>query len=398
MTEVRIQLGGETFSVPIVPLVANSLMFQHNPALLTRPYAVQRRVSADNLRVFLSAMTGATPEITAANAADLALLCDEFGFTTLAQRVTQFRAAQSPIGQAVRRDFGAAQVDPAELQELRAAVVKLQNDSAAQKRQIALLQAASQQSTVARLEEDNARLQRLVTEHQTRIAALQSEISQLRDEPPQIQPKGPVERPAAKSVPAAKASPLLPSTRQFAPRGNSLEGIIACLSRECGGNVHDRGVVIVTCSKTSTDNLVDAAKNAADLRADSHFWSAHRNKSESIPHARNNWLCYDFQARRIVPTHYAIRSLYCGGVNRANLKSWLVELSSDGTNWTEIDRRENNPELNDRNVTRTFPVSKSKDGRFIRIVNIGRNHHGNDCLSISGFEVFGTLIDRAGCD
>jgi hypothetical protein len=391
MAEVRIQLGDETFSVPIVPLVTHCLTFQHNPGLLVHPYAVQRQVSATNLRLFLSAICGLTLEITPANAPDLMLLSDEFGFTALARRLEQ-----SPLDQAVRRDFGAVRVDTTQLHELTAAVAKLQSDSAAQRRQIAVLQAASQQSeilkvTVARLEEDNARLQRLVSEHETCIAELQQQVSQLQGD-------SVVKRQSAKSVPAAKVSPLLPSMRQFAPNGSGLEGIIACLSRECGGNVHDRGVVVVTSSKTSTDNSVDAAKNAADLRADSHIWSAFRNKSDNIPHTRNNWLCYDFKARRIVPTHYSIRSLYCGGVNRGNPKSWLVEVSSDGTNWTEIDHRENNAELNDRNVTRTFQVSQSEEGRFIRLVNIGRNHHGNDCLSISGFEVFGTLIERARCD
>jgi hypothetical protein len=57
------------------------------------------------------------------------------------------------------------------------------------------------------------------------------------------------------------------------------------------------------------DNLLKyAAKNAVDLETISHFLSAFRKKTEDIPHTRNNWVCYDFKERRIVPTYYAIRT------------------------------------------------------------------------------------------
>jgi hypothetical protein len=103
-------------------------------------------------------------------------------------------------------------------------------------------------------------------------------------------------------------------------------GIIAHLTRECGGNVHDRHVVDITYgsfekeidganphSGAYADNSLFAAKKAADLETDSYFHSAYRYDSEDIPHTRNNWICYDFNEGRIVPMQYTIRTWHCSG-------------------------------------------------------------------------------------
>jgi hypothetical protein len=78
-----------------------------------------------------------------------------------------------------------------------------------------------------------------------------------------------------------------------------LEGIISYFTREHGGNVHDRGIVKITSSEPYSDSSSYAAKNVADLTADSWFYSKN---------APNQWLCYDFGDRRINLTHYSIRS------------------------------------------------------------------------------------------
>jgi hypothetical protein len=103
---------------------------------------------------------------------------------------------------------------------------------------------------------------------------------------------------------------------------NVPDGIIAHLTRECGGNVHDRHAVDITSGSFEKetcganphsgayDNLLRyAAKNAFDLETDSPFLSAYRDEEGVIPHTRNNWLCYDFKERRIVPSHYTIAQM-----------------------------------------------------------------------------------------
>jgi hypothetical protein len=183
------------------------------------------------------------------------------------------------------------------------------------------------------------------------------------------------------------------------------DGIIAHLTREYGGHVHDHQVVDITSGSFEKEtaganphsgvfnNGPDyAAKNAADLEAVSRFGSAYRWGKENIRYTRNNWLCYDFKERKIVPTHYAIRS-NGGDMGWHHLRSWLVETSADGENWQEVAREENNKQLNGRYFTGIFVIGDSRECRFIRLVNIGRNHIGSDHLQISAWEIFGTLID-----
>jgi hypothetical protein len=183
------------------------------------------------------------------------------------------------------------------------------------------------------------------------------------------------------------------------------DGIIGYLTRECGGNVHKRHVVDVTCGSFEKETHGPdphsgawdndpryAAKNAADLETGSEFMSACRDKEEDVPHTRNNWICYDFKERRIVPTHYTIRT-NGGWPGCTHLKSWLVETSADGENWREVACEENNWQLNGKHFTGTFPVVGGGECRFIRLVNIGRNHRGSDCLWISAWEIFGSLIE-----
>jgi hypothetical protein len=179
--------------------------------------------------------------------------------------------------------------------------------------------------------------------------------------------------------------------------------MIAHLTRECGGNVHDRHVVDVTCGSFEKeihganphsgayDNKSEwAAKNAADLETDSYFYSAYRYGY--IPHTRNNWICYNFKERRIVPTHYTIRTNRDGPGN-PHLKSWLVETSVDGEVWREVAREEDNKQLNGKYFTGTFAVADGGECRFIRLVNIGRNHDRDDCLHICAWEIFGSLVE-----
>jgi hypothetical protein len=148
------------------------------------------------------------------------------------------------------------------------------------------------------------------------------------------------------------------------------DGIIAHRTRECGGNVHDRHVVDVTCGSFEKetwganpqsgayDNRPDrAAKSAADLEADSDFFSPYRDdEEEDIPRTRNNWVCYGFKERRIVPTHYTIRTNIFGPGN-FHLRSWLVETLADGESWREVAHEEDNEQLNGSKFTGTFEVA-----------------------------------------
>jgi hypothetical protein len=92
-----------------------------------------------------------------------------------------------------------------------------------------------------------------------------------------------------------------------------------------------------------------------------------------------------------VPTHYTIRTNWNGpGWN--HLKSWLVETSVDGKSWRDVAREEDNERLNGKWFTGTFAVARGGECRFIRLVNIGKNHYGDDQLLITAQSQCLTII------
>jgi hypothetical protein len=89
------------------------------------------------------------------------------------------------------------------------------------------------------------------------------------------------------------------------------------------------------------------------------------------------------------PTHYSSHP------HSSNLyvHSWIVEGSLDDSNWSILDRRENNDEMTSAHPIGTFTVSHSDESRFLQLRQIGKNAAGNDCLVLYAFELFGQLIE-----
>ena len=160
-------------------------------------------------------------------------------------------------------------------------------------------------------------------------------------------------------------------------KSDPLDGIIARLTRECGGNVHKKGVIEVTrgCSAWPPEHAVDLGSGS-----EAHFYDSQ--------------VCYDFRGWRVNPAGYSIRSAYYapGGPHP---KSWVLEVSNDGSegSWKVVDSRENNSDLNDYCVTRNFAISAPASGafRFVRLRLTGKNHQGSVLLPICAFELFGAL-------
>ena len=91
---------------------------------------------------------------------------------------------------------------------------------------------------------------------------------------------------------------MLGKRREFVyDSSKQLDGVIAHLTRECGGNVHDKGIVNVTAS-SGYENMSDwDPTNAADLGTNSEFGS-HDEKG--------SWICYNFKERHVTPTSYSV--------------------------------------------------------------------------------------------
>jgi hypothetical protein len=157
-----------------------------------------------------------------------------------------------------------------------------------------------------------------------------------------------------------------------------LQGIIAQLTARYGGNLHERGIVNVTGS--SLENGPFAAHHVANLTDTSEFHSLDQP---------NQWVCYDFRTMRLRPTYYAFR---CWGAadrtKKIEIKNWVIEVSNDHKNWTEIDRHENDVKV--PGTTRAHEVHSREFYRFIRIRQHGPGGYGNYLVMVA-FEVFGQL-------
>ena len=126
---------------------------------------------------------------------------------------------------------------------------------------------------------------------------------------------------------------------------HAFKGIIHELTKECGGNVEDKGYIKITSSSTYSSYI---PKNAADLDNNTNYF--HSNNYE------NSWLQYDFMNRKVIPTQYSIRSRHDEGRNGHHPKNLVIEGSNDNDKWTNLDTRQNDDFLNDKSAIHTFDI------------------------------------------
>jgi hypothetical protein len=67
----------------------------------------------------------------------------------------------------------------------------------------------------------------------------------------------------------------------------------------------------------------------------------------------NQWVQWDFHDHRVNPTHYSIHT-HNSPCTGPFLKSWVIEGSTDGSDWRELDRQTNNNDLNGSHLIRSF--------------------------------------------
>lgn len=170
---------------------------------------------------------------------------------------------------------------------------------------------------------------------------------------------------------------------------NRFNGIIMELTRKCGGNVQDKCVVKVTSSSHYANYY---PKYAVDFQDRDHYYF-----SNSQP---NSWLKFDFVNRRIHPTKYSIRSRHDDGKSGCHLKCWVIEGSNSGmdNDWKILDSRKDVSELDDRDASATFSLEpdlgKNECYRFLRLRQTGLNTAGNNYLSLSALEFFGSIVSE----
>ena len=113
------------------------------------------------------------------------------------------------------------------------------------------------------------------------------------------------------------------------------------------------------------------------------------------------------ETRKIIPTHYTIRSLPLGSPkNAGELRHWVFEGSLDSSEWIELRRHssswwfgnQGDISLQGDNAAAWSVVDTTMTPfRYLRIRQTGDNAHVDESkrsvLFLSGFEVFGTLLE-----
>jgi hypothetical protein len=163
--------------------------------------------------------------------------------------------------------------------------------------------------------------------------------------------------------------------------GCPFDGIISYLTRKHGGNLTELGIVNATSSTCYSGDW--AAKWCIDHRCGKSFCSQD---------APNQWLQLDFKEASIVATHYSIQSRKDVPNGAIHPRSWVVEVGSDGTAWSVVDRRGNDNHLNGRELQYTFDIATPTAGRYFRLRQTGVNHHTGHCFTLMNLEIFGRLI------
>lgn len=164
--------------------------------------------------------------------------------------------------------------------------------------------------------------------------------------------------------------------------GRHFNGIMNYLTSKTNSNIHDNG----TISITTTDQIITAhPENLVNYNSE-NVYSSNDSKFATV--------CFNFKEKYIQPTSYSIRS--CSSNSSPHLKNWIIEVSNDGKNWDEIDRHENDSNLNEDVKDYTFNIQKQTHDfyHFIRIRQIGNSWYKDGChnkIILRRFEVFGKL-------
>ena len=151
---------------------------------------------------------------------------------------------------------------------------------------------------------------------------------------------------------------------------NDFDGIIKYLEKKYGNNLHQKRIISISASSTlsngpqfSPEHVINYTNNYNNT-----FWMSDNNPG--------NWLELDFKNIKLKLTGYSLKTSN-GPISQAHhIKNWILEGSQDGIEWNEIDRQENNNDLNGPNYQHYFPISDSdEEYQYIRIKSIGQSHY-----------------------
>ncbi|KAK8865463.1 hypothetical protein M9Y10_011011 [Tritrichomonas musculus] len=178
----------------------------------------------------------------------------------------------------------------------------------------------------------------------------------------------------------------LPGTEFKYNEASPFCGIFDHLTKKSNGNIQNNSTIEIKSSNLSCGKFQEIV--------DFQNPSGHTHVGGN-PNPR--WLQIDFKARKIQIDSYLIKSAHTdeNSDNKYYLRSWKVEISSDGSRWDCVDERTNVSELNGNYKMQFFKLKKITDPfRFIRIItDQGNWYNDNSGFSIGKLEFYGNIIE-----
>ena len=413
-------VGGHTHSV-MKTVIQELDLFKKRPDLLAKgSYKVQCKIDVEVFGLFLNRLVEPQPIVNDENVDQLIHLCEEFGYSGLEQEFTAISGTPEArakkilayVQEEIQRhdvdiqDFGVRFYEVRqEIEALRTEITQLRNrlekevrDNKVLHSQLALkmnnTNALHRQlerklkDTEAGLEEkidsidwsqDVQRLEDEIEAKATDIRGLREEVRLLKNANMHAQTQSLPPRPAVRTK-------ELEADEYCYDPAKPLSGIIAHLTNECKGNVHDKGVVQVTASSVNGPSFNWDPKFAADLA------SKQASKCFASGDKEGSWICYNFNDMRVKPSSYSIRM---SRDLKENPRSWVLEVSNtcDEADWEVIDMHLDE-DTSSRIVPRHFNIENGPEEgvQYIRLRQTGKNQAGTNRLMIAGLEIFGTLL------
>jgi hypothetical protein len=163
-----------------------------------------------------------------------------------------------------------------------------------------------------------------------------------------------------------------------------LDGILAHLTKKCGGNVHSKGIVTITSSSIESNKSIYSAHHVLMDLPDAHFGT------KSLP---DSWIQFAFKNLTIVPTHYTVQT-YHPEPSWVPVfpQNWVIEGSLNGIAWEVLDSQVNSTLLYGPDRTVTFPIGNRMECRVLRMRITAPESRGKTALEMKTFEWFGTLL------
>lgn len=160
--------------------------------------------------------------------------------------------------------------------------------------------------------------------------------------------------------------------------GYPLRGIFSALRKNNGGKLPD-GVTVKVSSKSVRCFTDPVALLGPEHDGD---WT-----SENVD---NSWIEIAFASKKFELYGYTLKT-FGQGKNSTHPKSWKVEVSPDGINYTQADNVKDCEALNVPNGIFSKRLQPTGQYSIIRFTMTGKNAFGSNCFTLANIELFGNL-------